>query len=98
MIEKFRYNRKYISFRRLKVNNMDNIPVWISISGLDKKEFLEGIGFVVEKSGFLKRDGRYVKSLDGDKNVHYDEVKAVVPGSLTVITDVSEVEEFTDEA
>ena len=80
------------------VNNMGNIPVWISISGLDKKEVLEGIGFVIEKSGFLKCNGSYVRSLDGDKNVHYDEVKAVVPGSLAIITDVSEVEEFTDEA
>jgi ethanolamine utilization microcompartment shell protein EutS len=70
--------------------------VWLTIEGLDKRELLEGLGFEIKKSGILTLNGKEVKALDEDISVRADDVKAVVPGSLAVITDISEVEMFLD--
>ena len=73
-----------------------NETVWLSVSGIGKKEVLEGLGFEIEKSGLIKLNGSYVRSPDGESNLHYDEVKAVVPDSLVVISDISELEGLSE--
>ncbi len=67
--------------------------VWLNIQGISKKEILEGLGFEINEVGVLIQDGKKVTALD-DPNVEVkaDEVRAVLPGSLTVITDISELE------
>ena len=74
---------------------MSDDLVWLTIEGLEKKEVLEGMGFKISKSGTLTLNGENVISFG--ETVKAEDVKAVVPGSLTVITDVSEVESFLDE-
>jgi len=66
--------------------------LWITIKGLDKVEILEGFGFKVLDSGILTLNGKMVMSSDGTGPVKAEEVKAIVPGSLSVVTDVSEME------
>ena len=71
---------------------MDNDLVWLTIEGINKREILEGLGFVVNRSGTLTLDGKTVKAIDEDVDVKMDDVKAIMPGSLRVITDISELE------
>lgn len=66
--------------------------IWIRIEGLEKREILEGLGFTVSEEGYLSLGGEEAKSLDGTPRVNMKEVKAIVPGSLALITDVTEVE------
>ena len=67
--------------------------VWLTIQGVDKREILEGLGFEINKSGVLSLNGKEVKALDNPEvKVRAGDVKAILPGSLTVITDISEIE------
>jgi hypothetical protein len=73
----------------------DNL-LWLTFEGLDKVEILKGIGFEISSNGSLLLEGKEVKSIDGSENVKVDEVRAVVPGSLRVVTDISEMEPLFD--
>lgn len=67
--------------------------LWLNIQGISKKEILEGLGFKVSKAGILSLNGEKIKALDDPKiDVKIDDVKAIMPGSLKVITDISELE------
>ena len=66
--------------------------LWLMFEGLDKVEILKGMGFEINSSGYLFLDGKDVRSIDGSENVRADQVKAIVPGSLAVVTDISEME------
>ena len=67
--------------------------IWLTIQGIDKKEILEGMGFKIDKTGILFLEGKEVKSIDNpDVSVRISDVKAIVPDSLKVITDISELE------
>jgi len=66
--------------------------LWITVEGLDKVEILEGLGFKVLDSGILTLNGKNVLSSDGTGPVKAEEVKAIIPGSLSVVTDISELE------
>ena len=67
--------------------------VWLTIQGVDKREILEGFGFEINRAGALILNGEKVKALD-DPNVDVkaNDVRAILPGSLKVITDISEME------
>lgn len=67
--------------------------VWLTVQGVEKREILEGLGFEIGESGILSLNGREVRALDNpEQRVKVAEVKAILPGSLTVITDISEIE------
>jgi hypothetical protein len=67
--------------------------IWLTIQGVEKREILEGLGFRINESGILSLNGKEVTALDNPKEkIRAVDVKAVLPGSLTVITDISEVE------
>lgn len=67
--------------------------VWLNIEGVGKKEILERLGFEIKRSGILFLNGKEVKTLDNPElAVKAVDVKAIIPGSLTVITDISEME------
>ncbi len=67
--------------------------VWLNIEGVGKREILEGLGFEIKRSGTLFLNGKEVTALDSPKlPVKVVDVKAILPGSLTVITDISEME------
>jgi len=67
--------------------------VWLNIEGIEKREILEGLGFEIKRSGILFLNGKEVKTLDNPElPVRVVDVKAILPGSLTVITDISEME------
>jgi hypothetical protein len=68
----------------------------LNIKGVSKKVILEGLGFKVDRSGMLTLNGNIVKALDQNVSVRADDVKAVMPGSLKVITDISELETLED--
>lgn len=72
----------------------DNNILLIKFEGVQKSEVLEGMGFVVDEHGFLLREGRNVKTHDGSAYVKIDDVKAVLPGSLDIITDLIEAEDY----
>lgn len=76
---------------------MESSLVWLTLTGFEKQEVLEELGFSVDGKGYLMLNGEFVKSPEGTDKVRVDDVKAVIPGSLLVITDVSEVEELSDE-
>lgn len=64
----------------------------ISVEGLEKVEILQGLGFDVSETGNLRLNGENVTSVDGTERVRVEDVKAIVPGSLAVVTDLSEME------
>lgn len=64
----------------------------ISVEGLEKVEILQGMGFEINKAGYLLLSGENVTSIDGTERVRAEEVKAIIPGSLAVVTDISEME------
>jgi hypothetical protein len=67
--------------------------VWLTMQGVSKKEILEGLGFEINKAGVLVLNGEEVKALDDPEvKVKAGDVKAILPGSLKVITDISEME------
>ncbi len=67
--------------------------VWLTIQGVEKREILEGLGFEINGSGILSLNGKEVRTLDNPElAVKVADVKAILPGSLTVITDISEME------
>ncbi len=70
--------------------------LWLTFEGLDKHEILTGLGFEINDHGTLLLNGEFLRSANGEK-VTADSVKAVVPGSLSVFTDVSEIEELLEE-
>ena len=67
--------------------------IWLTIQGIDKKEILEGMGFKIDKTGILFLEGKEVKAIDNpDVSLRISDVIAIVPDSLKVITDISELE------
>lgn len=72
----------------------ENDILFIKFEGVEKNEVLEGLGFEVDSHGFLLREGRHVKTHDGSSNVKVDDVKAVLPGSLDIITDLIEAQDY----
>jgi hypothetical protein len=72
----------------------ENNFLFIKFEGVQKSEVLEGMGFEVDSHGFLLREGKHVKTHDGSANVKVDDVKAVLPGSLDIITDLIEAEDY----
>ena len=68
--------------------------ILIKFEGAQKSEVLEGMGFEVDEHGFLLREGRNVKTHDGSSYVKINDVKAVLPGSLDIITDLIEAEDY----
>ncbi|MFG1449891.1 MAG: hypothetical protein AAE983_04540 [Thermoplasmataceae archaeon] len=71
---------------------MSTVKQWIKIEGLEKKEILEKMGFKIDDDGVLLINGKRAKSVDGTAYVKLGDVKGVVPGSLSLIIDISEVE------
>lgn len=71
---------------------MDTVKQWIKIEGLDKEEILKNMGFIILDNGYLDINGRRAASVDGTTGIKVSDVKGIVPGSLALITDVSEVE------
>ncbi len=68
------------------------VKQWIKIEGLEKEEILAGLGFRISPDGYMNIDGESAKSIDGSTGIKISDVKGVVPGSLALITDVSEIE------
>lgn len=81
-----------VSHDYIGCDKVDNDLVWLTIKGVDKREILEGLGFVVDRLGYISLDGKSIKAIDEDVDVKVDDVKAIMPGSLRVITDISELE------
>ncbi len=81
---------------RVGSEEVDKNIVWLTIDGANKREILEGLGFKVGSGGVLMLKGKKVKALDEDVDVKADDVKAVLPGSLTVISDLSEIEMYLE--
>ena len=71
---------------------MGTVKQWIKIEGLEKEDILKSMGFVISNNGYLDIDGRRAVSIDGTTGIKVSDVKGIVPGSLALITDVSEVE------
>lgn len=69
--------------------------LWLTFEGIEKEEILKGLGFEINGEGLLLLNGKLVKKDRGDA-VKADSVKAIVPGSLSVFTDVSEVEDILE--
>ena len=69
--------------------------LWPTFEGIEKEEILKGLGFEINGEGLLLLHGKLVKKDSGDA-VKADSVKAIVPGSLSVFTDVSEVEDILE--
>ena len=70
-----------------------NDLVWLTINGADKREILEGLGFKIESNGNISLNGEKVTVVDDPEQfVKVSDIKAIVPGSLKVITDISELE------
>lgn len=70
-----------------------NDLVWLTIKGVDKREILEGLGFKIENNGNISLNGEKVTVVDDPEQfVKVSDIKAIVPGSLKVITDISELE------
>jgi len=78
----------------MKSDKMDSKDlVWLNIGGIEKRDILEGLGFEIKRSGILFLNGKEVKTLDNPElPVMAVDVKAIIPGPLTVITDISEME------
>lgn len=70
--------------------------VLIKFEGLEKKEVLESLGFVVGPGGYLLLGGKNVTTFDKSRLARIDDVKAIVPGSLAVITNLVEAEDYFD--
>lgn len=66
----------------------------VELKGLDKEEILQSMGYEISKYGFLLRDGARVKTRDGSEYAKAKDVKAILPGSLEIITDLSEAESY----
>jgi hypothetical protein len=67
--------------------------VWLTVQGVSKKDILEGLGFEVNKNGLLILNGEKVKAIDDPElDVKANDVRAILPGSLKVVTDISEIE------
>jgi hypothetical protein len=75
------------------MTNNNNILL-IKFEGVQKSEVLWGMGFEIDERGFLLREGKNVKTHDGSAYVKIDDVKAVLPGSLDIITDLIEAEDY----
>lgn len=71
---------------------MNTVKQWIKIEGLEKQEILAGMGFRITADGYLKIDGKNATSIDVTTGIKVSDVKGIVPGSLALITDISEVE------
>jgi exopolysaccharide biosynthesis protein len=69
----------------------------IEVKGLDKEEILISMGYEISKDGLLLRDGMRVKTRDNSGYAKAKDVKAILPGSLEVITDLSEAESYFSE-
>lgn len=69
--------------------------LWLTFEGIDKEEMLKGLGFEISSEGLLFLNGKSIRNGDGDA-VNAESVKAIVPGSLTVFTDVSEIEDLLE--
>jgi hypothetical protein len=75
---------------------LENKLLWLTFDGLEKAEILKELGFEINDAGLLLLNGKLVKKDSGDA-VKANSVKAIVPGSLSVFTDVSEVEDLLEE-
>ena len=71
---------------------MSTVKQWIKIEGLEKDQILKNMGFTVDQNGYLYINGRGAESVDGTTGVKVTDVKGIVPGSLALITDISEIE------
>ncbi|MGC8726330.1 MAG: hypothetical protein ACP5RS_07165 [Thermoplasmata archaeon] len=71
--------------------------LWVRIDGIEKDILLKYMGFDITEAGVLMLNGKPVKTIDGNDQVKVEYVKAVLPGSLSVITDISEVEQYSDD-
>ncbi len=71
---------------------MGTIKQWIKIEGFEKEDILKSMGFIISDTGYLDIDGKRAASVDGATGIKVSDVKGIVPGSLALITDVSEVE------
>ena len=72
--------------------------IWLTISGIQKQEILEGLGFSIVE-GRVTLAGVDCLDLEGNR-VFIKDVRAVIggkDGGLILITDVSEVELLEDE-
>jgi len=72
----------------------NNDILLIKFEGVQKREILEGLGFSVDRHGYLLRNGEKIKTHDGSAYAKVDDVKAVLPGSLDIITDLIEAEDY----
>lgn len=72
----------------------DNNIILINFQGVEKEEVLEGMGFSFDKSGYLLKEGKRVLTHDRSGYIRVADVKAVLPGSLDIITDLIEAEEY----
>ncbi|MCW1309994.1 MAG: hypothetical protein QXP04_04860 [Candidatus Nanoarchaeia archaeon] len=73
----------------MKKNDM----LLIKFNGLDKKEILENMGFEV-RGDYVFLNGNRVQTRDKTDFVKVENVKAIVPGSLELITDITEEEDY----
>jgi hypothetical protein len=64
------------------------------IDGMDKKEILEGLGFLIDENGYLYRDGKPILSKIDNTKVKVEDVEMIVPGSLEVLSDPIEVSDY----
>ena len=72
----------------------NNEVLLVNFNGVEKREVLEGMGFKVDKNGYLLREGNKIKTHYGSAYVKIQDVKAILPGSLDVITDLIEAEDY----
>ncbi|MCW6168953.1 MAG: hypothetical protein LVQ96_04050 [Thermoplasmatales archaeon] len=72
----------------------NNNILLINFQGVEKEEILEGMGFSIDKNGYLLKEDKRVLTHDRSSYVRIADVKAVLPGSLDVITDLIEAEEY----
>ncbi len=85
------HNANMINYGNDKMDS--NNLVWLTVQGVEKREILEGLGFKIGESGTLSLNGKEVKAIDNPEQVvKVADVKAILPGSLAVITDISEIE------
>lgn len=72
----------------------NNEVLLVNFNGVEKQEILEDMGFKVDKDGYLLREGNKIKTHDRSAYVKIQDVKAVLPGPLDVITDLIEAEDY----
>lgn len=75
---------------------LTNDLMLIKVEGLQKEQILESLGFEI-RDGYLYRDGKEVKTHDGSNYAKTEDVIAIMPGSLDVVTDLTELEDYFKE-